>query len=148
MTLEQLKEKGKCCISDKPLKDSEHINMVQLEFKATWEYPVCGNVTYGIEGMAVAYVHDEFFVDGKVDLSKVKYAVEFAGDDIIYHPVPVIRRCRVCGCHKCDACHHPVYGNCWWAEQDLCSHCKNIPGQAKRHSQIIAEVESEYFFVG
>jgi hypothetical protein len=33
--------------------------------------------------------------------------------------------CQVCGCTPYDACTHPDYGNCWWANEDeaLCSHC-------------------------
>lgn len=33
------------------------------------------------------------------------------------------RTCRVCGCTDSTACYHPVEGNCWWVEEDLCSHC-------------------------
>lgn len=31
--------------------------------------------------------------------------------------------CKKCGCTQNDACCHPEYGNCWWVEEDLCSHC-------------------------
>lgn len=33
--------------------------------------------------------------------------------------------CRVCGCSEYDACTHPEYGTCWWADETetLCSHC-------------------------
>jgi activating signal cointegrator 1 len=45
--------------------------------------------------------------------------------------------CKVCGCWEEDACIHPKHGNCYWAEEDLCSHCKDHPGEATRYSQII-----------
>lgn len=36
--------------------------------------------------------------------------------------------CDVCGCTDFNACSDPVYGNCWWAndEQTLCSHCADV----------------------
>lgn len=33
--------------------------------------------------------------------------------------------CRECGCSEFNACHSPTLGNCWWVEDDLCSHCAN-----------------------
>lgn len=33
------------------------------------------------------------------------------------------KKCRVCGCTETSACHHPTEGNCWWVDNDLCSHC-------------------------
>lgn len=35
--------------------------------------------------------------------------------------------CRECGCTHFDPCHHPDYGNCWWADESetLCSHCES-----------------------
>lgn len=33
--------------------------------------------------------------------------------------------CRICGCTELDACNHPVYGPCSWAddEETICSWC-------------------------
>ena len=142
--LEIVRAKGRCCITDKPLKDSAHINMIELDFNASWEFPTAGNVIYGITGRAVAIVHDDCFLEGKMQ-GKIKYAVEFNKDEIIYHPVLEIKYCRVCGCHQLDACFHPEYGNCFWVEEDLCSHCKNIPGQAKRYSVLMRELNINYY---
>lgn len=42
-------------------------------------------------------------------------------------------KCRVCGCTDNQACHHPNLGNCWWVEEDLCSHCAMIgTGEMKK----------------
>ena len=139
---ELLREKGKCCISEKPLKDSAHLTMVALDFPAAWQYPVMANVFHQIVMRAVAFVHDDCIVAGKLT-GKIKYAVEFNNGDIIYHDVPEIRRCRVCGCYDLDACVHEKHGNCYWVENDLCSHCKFYPGQAKRYSVIIHEEEKK-----
>lgn len=44
------------------------------------------------------------------------------------------RTCRHCGCHERDACYHPEFGNCWWVNDDECSHCIEVPGKAVRWS--------------
>lgn len=142
--MQMVKEKGKCCISSKPLSTSRHINMIELEFKASWNYPTAGNIIYGIKGFAVALVHDECFIEGKMQ-GEIKYAVEFTDNDIIYHPVPEIRKCSVCGCHEYDACYHKDAGTCWWVEPHLCSHCFLFPTEAKRFSKIMREVEANYY---
>lgn len=60
--------------------------------------------------------------------------VKLATDRII-DPDPD-RRCRICGCHDYDACIHPEHGNCYWIEEDLCSHCFYWPGESKRYSEL------------
>lgn len=45
------------------------------------------------------------------------------------------RSCRVCGCTQNDACVNPMAKNCCWVEKDLCSHCRDYPGEAKRFSE-------------
>lgn len=44
---------------------------------------------------------------------------------VIQHSQPEKGICRVCGCTSNDACTHPVFGSCWWADEamTLCSHC-------------------------
>ena len=87
MQLEQIGEHGKCCITGKPLRDSKHVNLVQLDYKATWEYPVWGNVLTGATNMAVAYIHDDAIdSDGNL-IGPVLHAVEFGEAEIIYHDV-------------------------------------------------------------
>jgi hypothetical protein len=130
-----LRQKGKCCITGKPLKDSKHINIIQLHMKASWEFPVWGNVITGERNMAIAYAHDEAIVNGILS-GPVQFMIETRKGEIIYHP---IRTCRQCGCREDDACIHPVHGNCSWVEEDLCSHCKNYPGESKRYSVLKAE---------
>ncbi|MCY4471128.1 MAG: hypothetical protein OXC08_20625 [Thiotrichales bacterium] len=34
-----------------------------------------------------------------------------------------VQSCRRCGCWDWGACWHELLGACWWAEEDLCSHC-------------------------
>lgn len=85
-SLEFIKQNCKCCISGKPLIDSENINMVQLNFKALWKYPVWGNLITGPENMAVAYVHDDCVKNGVIT-GRIKYAVELNEGKIIYHEI-------------------------------------------------------------
>ena len=47
------------------------------------------------------------------------------------------RACRVCGCTEHDPCLHEIKGPCWWAEGDLCSHCKYWPGKSMLYSELI-----------
>lgn len=116
-----IREKGKCCISEKPLKDSKHINMVQLHIRASWKFPIWGNFITGEQNMAVAYVHDDSIVKGKL-VSPVKFIVEFQGDEIIYHK---IRRCKKCMCSDddCSQCIIKTGQPCYWVKEDLCSAC-------------------------
>ena len=88
MTLDDVKQKAICCITDKPLVTSEHMNMIRLNLKASWEFPVWGNFITGVNGMAIAYVHDDA-VDqhtGKLK-GNVKFAIEISDNTIIYHSV-------------------------------------------------------------
>lgn len=39
-------------------------------------------------------------------------------------PIPGV--CRVCGCTEKNPCYHPHYGNCFWVEPYLCSHCAEL----------------------
>ena len=42
--------------------------------------------------------------------------------------------CKHCGCHEHDACYHPEFGNCWWVNENECSHCIEVPGATVRWS--------------
>jgi hypothetical protein len=60
--------------------------------KATWSFPVWGNILSGQSNMACAYVHDDYIDEyGKV-LQKAVHAVEINGSEIIYHPVAATKR--------------------------------------------------------
>lgn len=50
------------------------------------------------------------------------------------------RTCKHCGCHKLDACWHPEFGTCWWVNEDECSHCLEVPGEAVKFSEMNPEV--------
>jgi len=121
-----MREKGKCCITEKPLKNSRHLNFIQLHIKASWEFPIWGNFITGESNIACAYVHDDAIVDGKLS-GPVKYMVQFEGNDIIYHEIP---RCRVCGCTEdnCIQCIEKTGYPCYWVEKDLCSACQSTSG--------------------
>ena len=43
--------------------------------------------------------------------------------EALKEPIPGV--CRVCGCTMSNPCHHPLYGTCWWVDEEytLCSHC-------------------------
>jgi hypothetical protein len=123
-TLQFIKQNVRCCISGKPLVDSKHINMVQLHFKASWKFPVWGNILQKIPAeMAVAYVHDDVLDKDGTFSGPVKHAIEIDGEKITYHPVPT---CRVCGCtdDHCPQCIKKTGNPCYWIEPDLCSACK------------------------
>jgi hypothetical protein len=47
------------------------------------------------------------------------------------------RSCKDCGCTDQDACVHPEAGNCSWVTEELCSHCRDYPGEATRYSKIL-----------
>lgn len=85
-SLTYLKENAVCCISGKPLKDCKHLNWVQLNMKASWSYPVWGNLITGDKQMAIAVVHDEF-MDQRSLKDLVKYAIEVKDQVIKYHEV-------------------------------------------------------------
>jgi hypothetical protein len=116
-----IREKVNCCITGKPMKDSKYLNFVQLHMKAGWEFPVWGNFITGETNMAVAYVHDDAIVKGKL-IGKVKHAIEIKGDEVIYHE---IQKCRICGCTEddCSVCIKRTGSPCYWVEPDLCSAC-------------------------
>ncbi len=117
-----ISENCKCCVTEKPMKDSKHITVVQLSFKASWKFPVWGNFIHGLPPqMAMAYIHDDAVKDGKL-IAPVKFAVEIVDDQIIYHPVPA---CRKCGCtdDHCPNCMEKLGKPCVWVEPDLCSAC-------------------------
>lgn len=88
MEMEGIKEKGKCCVTGLPLSTSGTITIITLHKKPKWKYPVMNNVLIpGEPDRAVAIAHDNAFTkDGQL-ISAVKFAVEFNGDEIIYHPI-------------------------------------------------------------
>jgi hypothetical protein len=87
MSFDDLIKNGKCCITDKPLRDCKHFNAVQINKKAKWKYPVWGNLTYNAQNMALAFVHDDCIdPDGNI-IGEIKYAIEATETEIIYHPI-------------------------------------------------------------
>lgn len=85
---ELIKEKGKCCVTEKPLSDCEFINLIQTKYKVKWNYPKFGNVITGEEGTAGAVVHDDVINMETGELKgELKFCIEIKNDEIIYHPV-------------------------------------------------------------
>lgn len=87
-------ETHKCCCCGKPLSDRAYtgINLMQLEYCATWEYPVMGNVLDGTFGIACAIVCDPC-IKSKAE---VKWALEYTDkldreEAIIYHPIAQLK---------------------------------------------------------
>lgn len=78
--------------------------------------------------MAVAYVHDQCMDENGYVTGEVKHAIEFQGDTIIYHPVLVGTRCKVCGCtsNDCRQCIEKTGKPCYWITTDLCSACETM----------------------
>jgi hypothetical protein len=64
------------------------VNFVMIELKATWEYPTAGNVVTGESGRAVAVVCDAC-IDAQ---RRVREAVEFRGDEVVYHPLESLEK--------------------------------------------------------
>jgi len=84
MQAEYIRERVKCCACGGSLTTSPHVNLVTLRRRATWEFPTSGNVLTGEENVAVAIVCDECFEH------PVRHAVEFAGNEVIYHPLDTL----------------------------------------------------------
>jgi len=92
MLYEDIKQKAKCCITGWPLKDSAHINAIQLDVPATWKYPVMGNVLQGIFNIAVAFIHDEAINPDGSFVGPIKHAIEFSNGEVIYHDLEQLRK--------------------------------------------------------
>lgn len=82
-----LMQKGKCCISNKPLATSPRLHLVQLACVAEWRFPVWGNLTTGQTDLALAVLHDDFVDGNGRPLDQVRYAIEIHGSEITYHEV-------------------------------------------------------------
>lgn len=73
---------------------------------------------------------------GIVFIGKSPFGI-YDDDDDWDEPGPsLLAHCRICGCTEYDACIHKEHGACHWVEKDLCSHCKNHPGEATRFSKL------------
>ena len=70
---------------------SAHINLVTLEYKAEWEYPVSGNVLTGEFGKAVAVVCDTCIDEPNPD---IRFAIETRGDECFYHSVAALQEAK------------------------------------------------------
>jgi len=124
-TMDAYRRRVRCCACAGSLRRSKHVNLVSLQRRATWQYPVWRNVLTGEDGEAVAVV-----CDACLDANReIQEAVEFRGAEVLYHTVIDLERlpppqnwmlvrsgwrlgihCLVCGAAKagfaegCTAC--------------------------------------------
>lgn len=92
MELERIKELVACCACREPMAGSEHVNMVQLARKATWESPSCGNLLTGYGPCALAFVCDRCLEAKREILVAVEFHGDGCGDEVIYHPVDELEK--------------------------------------------------------
>lgn len=98
--LDFFRDNVKCCISGKPLNDSEEINFILLDYKATWKAPVWGDHNLNFDNMAIAVVDSGFILaaqiissEGKRIFDSIKYAIEITDDkQVIYHHVSDLKK--------------------------------------------------------
>jgi protein-arginine kinase activator protein McsA len=81
MEIELIRERVRCCACGGRMTKSGHVNLVSLGRRATWAYPIVGNVVSGRTGEAVAIVCDAC-LEGK---REIQFAIEFDGDEVVYH---------------------------------------------------------------
>jgi len=87
-----LLEKGLCCTCNSPLKDSKHVNLVQLNRVATWKTPIWGNILSESQELkyALAVVCDNCISPEKMNEIKFAIEIEMSGNtpsNIYYHAV-------------------------------------------------------------
>lgn len=94
----------KCCSCGKPIRETTtgHVNLIQLDRKATWEYPPFGNVLQGTSGIAGAIVCDPCVESNGV----IKWAIEYKGTGkkktVIYHEVERLEKIEMREADKGD----------------------------------------------
>lgn len=54
--------------------------------------------------------------------------------------------CRICGCTESNPCYHPIYGYCWWVDENhtLCSHCAEKTLYHGRRVQISSDPNTKH----
>lgn len=77
--------KCKCCCCEQSMVNSEHINLVQLDYQPKWKYPVFSNLTDLQHQLYAAAVLCNDCV--KLGQTGIKFAFELNGDEVIYHPI-------------------------------------------------------------
>jgi hypothetical protein len=88
MMLDEILDRVNCCACGGPL---DALNLVQLDYKATWKYPTCGYLLLGIDNLAMAVICESC----RTSKSPILNAVEFTGEDgldVVYHPLEDLER--------------------------------------------------------
>lgn len=75
-----------CCVCCACGGRIDRVNLVELCLRATWKFPRGGNVLTGEDGRAIAVCCDRC-AEGRAGASLITKAVEFRGDEVIYHDV-------------------------------------------------------------
>lgn len=91
-----LQANGKCCICEKPLKDSKKINLGMLDKFITWDHPGWGNILAideidRLRNRALAVICDSCYDANirKEPVGEIRFALEVSDTlkEIFYHPV-------------------------------------------------------------
>lgn len=86
MHTEEIAQRVRCCGCGGPVG---RVNVVETDYRAAWPYPRSGNVLTGDDGRAVAIACDACVEAGTGAITR---AVEFRGDEVIYHPLDSLDR--------------------------------------------------------
>lgn len=76
-----LRDRGACCCCNETMKNSKHINLVNTQMPATWDFPRWGNFLTGEKNKAVAVVCDKCIEE----TLQLKFVIELNEGKIIYH---------------------------------------------------------------
>lgn len=85
MTIDDIAQRCQCCGCGGQI--GPRVNLVELDYRAEWEYPRSGNVLTGDDGRAVAIC-----CDACAEAGRVTRAVEFRGDEVVYHDLASLTR--------------------------------------------------------
>jgi hypothetical protein len=79
-------------------KLTRRLNLVQLQRRARWQFPVCGNVLTGEAGLACAILCDRCAPErmGQPFRREILEAVEFTEAGPVYHPVETLEEVPSC----------------------------------------------------
>lgn len=81
-----LVDNGLCCNCKSPMKTSQNFNICQVKRKATWEFPVWGNLITGEHNMAIAFICDTCLAAER----PVMFVVEMRQNNLLYHPLEML----------------------------------------------------------
>lgn len=80
--------KCRCCSCARPMTESTHVNLVMTNRKATWKFPVTGNLLDGRSGIATAVVCDQCLEKNEHPL----LVLQFEDGQVIYHDIDTLEK--------------------------------------------------------